>query len=184
MDEDKVRLKMDEVVDIFVSDIASIRTGKANPGMVSDITVTAYGGTQRLKVMELATVTSADPTTITIDPWDKSIIGDIKKGIETANVGFSPIVDGEIIRINIPPITTEDREKYAKLLSTKIENARVMVRQIRGDSMKDIKDIFENKEISEDEKFSSEKKLQEITDEYIGKIEKIGEMKKGELLSL
>ncbi len=184
MNPEEVSSKMQNVVEMTNSDIASIRTGKATPGMVSDISVLAYGGASRMKVMELASVSANDPTTIVIDPWDKSVIGDIKKGIEIANVGFTPIIDGEKIRINIPPLTTEDREKFVKLLSAKIENARVAIRQLRSDFMKDIKEAFENKDITEDEKFADEKKLQDITDTYIEKIEEIGEKKKSELLSL
>jgi len=181
MDEDSVTLKMSEVVDGFVKDVSSVRTGKASTSLVSDIVVPAYGGTQKLKVNELGTINAQDPQTIVIDPWDKSIIGDIKKGIELANVGLNPVVDGEIIRISIPPMTGEDREKLVKLVSAKVEAAKVMVRQLRGDVMKDIKESFEKKEITEDEKFRQEKVLQEITDSHTQKIDELGDSKKSEL---
>lgn len=184
MDEDGVRKKMSEVLDLVTSDIASIRTGRATPALVEDLEVVVYGGQQKLKVNELATISSTDSQTIVIEPWDKSIIGEIKKGIESANIGLNPGIDGEIVRINLPPLTTEDREKFVRLLSTKIENGRVMIRQIRGDAMREIKAAFEEKELSEDEKFNREKRLQEITDEFIEKIEKAGEVKKQELLQI
>ena len=101
-----------------------------------------------------------------------------------ANVGLNPNIDGEIIRIALPPLTTEDREKYVKLLSAKLENGRVMIRQIRGDAMHEIRKKFEVKEMTEDEKFAQEKRLQEITDEFIRKIEAVGERKKQELLQI
>lgn len=182
MDEDDVKRKMEGALSLFSTDISSIRTGKASPGIVSDIVISAYGGSQRLKVMELASVITSDPTTIVIDPWDKSVIGEIRKGIEMANVGISPMIDGEIVRINIPPMTTEDREKYSKLLSLKIENAKIMLRQVRSDAMKSIKGSFEKKEISEDENFALEKKLQQITDSYTQKLEGIGEKKRNDLI--
>lgn len=184
MDETSIRARMQKVSDLVSSDIAGIRTGRATPSLVEHIVVPAYGGTQRLKVQELATITAPDPTQLVISPWDKSIIGDIRKGILEANIGMNPSIDGEIIRIVMPPMTTEDREKYVKLLSTKLENGRVMIRQTRGDEMHEIKKKFEAREMTEDEKFGNEKKLQEMTDEYIGKIEEIGERKKQELLQI
>src|SRR5258706_797046 len=160
MDEASIRVKMQSAVDTIAADIAGVRTGRATPSLVENIVVPAYGGTQRLRVMEVASITSPDPTQIIINPWDKSIIGDIKKGIMEANIGMNPSVDGEILRIAMQPLTTEDREKYVKLLSVKLENGRVMVRQVRADEMHEIKEKFEAKEMTEDEKFGYEKKLQ------------------------
>lgn len=184
MDEPGVRSKMQAALDVLTSDIGSLRTGRATPSLVENIICPAYGGTQRLKVLELATITVPDPNQIIINPWDKSIIGDIRKGIVEANTGLNPSIDGEIIRIVIPPMTTEDREKYVKLLSGKLENGKVGIRQVRGDAMHEIKNKFESKEITEDDKFALEKKLQEITDEFIAKIEQLGEKKKAELLQI
>lgn len=184
MDEGTVRSKMQEVLDMVVVDIGTIRTGRATPGLIEELEVAVYGGQQKLKINELATISSPDTQTLTIDPWDKSIIGDIKQGILAANIGFNPSVDGEIIRISLPPLTTEDREKYVKLLSTKLESGRVMIRQVRSDAMRDIKKDFENKELSEDEKFNQEKRLQEITDEFVGKIDENGKKKEVELLQV
>jgi ribosome recycling factor len=184
MEESQVRLKMQQIIDLVTSDIGGIRTGRATPALVEDIIVLVYGGQQKLKVQELATITAPDTQTIVIDPWDKSIIGEIRQGILVANVGMNPSIDGELIRVNFPPLTTEDREKYIKLLSTKLENGRIMIRQVRGDAMRDIKEKFESKELSEDDKFLQERSLQEITDEFIGKIEESGEHKKQELLQI
>ena len=184
MDDIAVKQKMQGVLDIVRTDIGGIRTGRAPPSIVEDITVPAYGGQQRMRVVELATITTPDTQTLVIDPWDKSIIGDIRKGIMEANTGLNPIIDSQILRISLPPLTTEDREKYVKLLSAKIENGKIMIRQIRGDGMRDIKRGFEEKEITEDEKFSEEKKLQAITDGFVGKIEELGEFKKQELLQI
>jgi ribosome recycling factor len=175
---------MQDVLDMVIADIGTIRTGRATPALIEELIVAVYGGTQKLKVNELATITSPDPQTLVIDPWDKSIIGEIRQGILSANIGFNPSIDGEIIRINLPPLTTEDREKYVKLLSTKLESGRVMIRQIRSDVMREIKKNFEGKEISEDEKFGQEKKLQEITDDFVGKIDEAGENKEKELLQV
>ncbi len=184
MDESSIRSKMQAAFDVLATDIGSLRTGRATPSLVENIVCPAYGGTQRLKVLELATITVPDPSQIIINPWDKSIIGDIRKGIVEANIGLNPSIDGEMIRIIIPPMTTEDREKYVKLLSGKLENGKINIRQVRGDAMHEIKTKFENKEITEDDKFAFEKKLQEITDEFTAKIEEMGEKKKAELLQI
>lgn len=184
MDEPQISSKFQKVLDLVMSDLTSIRTGRANPALVEGIVVPAYGGTQRLKINELASITTPDAQSIVIDPWDKSIIGDIRKGIEMANVGLNPSIDGEIIRLIIPPMTGEDRQKYVKLLSTKIENGKIMLRQIRGDVMHDIKEKFEAKELSEDEKFAAEKSLQDQTDEFVAKLVAMEESKKAELLQI
>jgi len=184
MDDSSIRSKMQEVIGLVTSDIASIRSGRATPAVVEDLEIYVYGGQQKLKINELATISVGDAQSIVIDPWDKSIAGEIKQGIDAANVGLTPIIDGEIIRINLPPLTTEDREKFTKLLSTKLENSRIMIRQIRGEAMHKIKKQFEEKELSEDEKFNQEKRLQEITDNFVDKINKLGEEKKKELLKL
>lgn len=184
MDETSIRGKMQQVVDLVASDVGGIRTGRATPALVEGLEIGVYGGTQKLRLIELATISAPDTQSLVIDPWDKSVIGEIRQGILAANIGMNPSIDGEIIRIVLPPLTTEDREKYVKLLSTKLENGRVMIRQIRGDAMHEIKKKFEVKEISEDEKFGQEKRLQEITDEHIAKIEEVGEHKKQELLQI
>ena len=184
MKEDSVKNKMQEVIGLVITDISSIRTGKATPVLVEELSVSVYGGQQEMKVNELATISTADAQTLIIEPWDKSIIGEIKKGIESANIGMNPSIDGEIIRITLPPLTTEDREKYIKLLSSKLESGKVMIRQVRRDALKEIRVQYEDKQVSEDEKFNQEKKLQDITDEYVGKIDKAGEAKKKELLQV
>jgi ribosome recycling factor len=184
MDQALLNQKFQKVVDLVSSDISGIRTGRATSAMVENIVCPAYGGTQFLKVVELASITVSDPTMIVISPWDKSIIGDIRKGILEANLGMNPTIDGEVIRISIPPMTTEDREKYVKLLSQKLENGKIMIRQVRGDEMHEIKKKFESKEITEDEKFNDEKTLQELTDSNISKIESLGESKKADLLQI
>jgi len=184
MDENQLRAKMSQVLDAVKTDIASIRTGRITPALVENIVVGVYGGTQKLKIVELGTISVADSQTLTIEPWDKSIIGEIRKGILEANVGLNPSMDETKIRISLPPLTTEDREKYVKLLSSKLENGKIMIRQARGDAMQTAKRAYEDKSMTEDEKFRVEKDVQKLTDEFVGKIEEIGEAKKQELLHL
>jgi len=184
MDENLVSSKFQKVVDNLLSDISGIRTGRATPSLVENIVVPAYGGTQRLRVMEVASISSPDPSQIVISPWDKSIIGDIRKGIMEANLNMNPSIDGEIIRISMQPLTTEDREKFVKLLSQKLEVGRVAVRQVRADEMHEIKKNFEAKTVTEDDKRDQETKLQTLTDSFIAKIEEMGEKKKAELMQI
>lgn len=182
MKEDSLKEKMQDVIEIVTSDIASIRTGRVTPGLVEDIIVSAYGRQQKLKINELATISATDNQTLIIEPWDKSIIGEIKQGVLAANVGLNPSIDGELIRISLPQLTTEDREKFVKLLKTKIESGKIMLRQIRGEVIKDIKSMFEEKKLTEDEKFEQEKRVQEVTDKYVDQLEDLQRKKEEELL--
>lgn len=184
MDEASIRSRMTQILNSLVTDLSSLRTGKASASLVDELAVLVYGGQQKLKIKELAGVSTPDNQTLVIDPWDKSIIGEIRQGILAANIGMNPSIDGQIIRISFPPMTTEDREKYTKLLGAKLESGRVAVRQIRQDGMHEIKKTFEDKTLSEDEKFAAEKKLQEITDEFIEKINTTGDKKKEDLLQI
>ena len=184
MDESSIRLQMQKVMDLVMADISGIRTGRAMPSLVEGLAVSVYGGTQRFKIMELGSITAPDPQSLVITPWDKSIIGEIRKGILEANIGMNPSIDGEILRIAFAPLTTEDREKYVKLLSGKLESGKMMVRQVRAEGMKAIKEKFEKKELTEDQKFDEEKKMQAITDEFTGRIDAAGEVKKKDLLQL
>lgn len=184
MDLSDIRPRMEKALEIVRGEISSIRTGRATPSLVENIICPVYGGTQRLKVVELGTISTPTPGTITIAPWDVSIIGEIRTGIQVANVGLTPIIDAEIIRIQIPPLSQERRQEFIKLLHRQLENGRVMIRQIRHDKMIDIKRAFEAKELNEDEKFRLEQDLQKLTDEFVEKIEEIGKRKEAELLAV
>lgn len=175
---------MDKVLENVRADIATIRTGRATPALVEDVSVLVYGGQQKLRILELASITAPEPHSLLISPWDKSIVGEIRKGLESANLGFNPVITGEEIRINLSPLTAQDRENYVKLLNQKLESGRVQVRQARQESMKSIKQKAESKQLTEDEVVREEKKLQALTDEYIAKIEEVGERKEAELRTL
>lgn len=181
MDQNEISQRMQSVIDNVRQDISGIRTGRVTPALVEDIMVEAYGGTSRLRIMELASITVQDAQSLLITPWDKQVLAEIRKGIELANIGLNPAMTGEAIRIVLPPLTAEDREKYIKLLHQKLENGRISVRQARQDGMRDIKKGFEDKTITEDEREAQEKKVQELTDQFIGQIDEIGKAKETEL---
>ncbi|EKD62048.1 MAG: hypothetical protein ACD_52C00320G0001 [uncultured bacterium] len=184
MDESSLTSRMQQVVDVARRDISAIRTGRAVPSLIENILVSAYGGTQKLRILELASILAPDSQSLVVDPWDKSVIGEIKQAILVANIGLNPSVDGEIIRISVPAMTLEDREKFVKLLSSKTESAKVMIRQVRGDVMHELKKAYETKVMTEDEKFAQEKKLQELTDKFVELVDQLGEKKKQELLTV
>ena len=178
------RSKMRKILDVLRTDLATVRAGRAAPSLVENIIINAYGGTQRLKVMELATITSSDPQSLVITPFDNSIIGEIQKGIAEANVGLNPVIDGQIIRISIPRLSEERRQELIHLMRQKLENGRIMVRQARHETMADIKKQKDQKTISEDEAGRMEKEVQKLTDELIGDIEGMGKKKEEELLAI
>ena len=180
----QTRDRMKKAIEVTTIDISSIRSGRATPALVENIVIAAYGGSQRLKVMELATITTMDAKTIVISPFDPSIIGEIEKGIQEANRGLTPVVDGEIIRITIPPLSQERRNEYIKLARAKVEGGRIMVRQVRGDAMRQAKKLQEEGNISEDDQSHSEKKIQELTDEMVADLDGLLERKETELLQV
>lgn len=175
---------MEEAVSLVRGDVSSIRTGRATPALVADILIETYGGSTKLKVVELASITTSDPRSLMISPWDKATLLDIKKGIDMAKAGFNPVVDGEVIRISLPALTAEDRQNYLRLLSQKLEGGRIMVRRARQEAMEETRSAFEKKEFGEDEKFLREERIQKLTDTYVGKIDEIGKQKEQELLSV
>lgn len=175
---------MQKAVEHFKTEIAAIRTGRAVPALIENISCNAYGGASRLAVKELGTITTSDAQTLMVQPWDPSVIGEIRQGILAANVGLTPVIDNNIIRISVPALTTERRQEYVKLLHEKMEETRITIRNIRQDKLKLIRSIFDDKKISEDEKFKAEEDLQEITDEFVEKIEELGWKKEGELTAV
>lgn len=180
----QTRDRMKKAVEITQTDLSSIRSGRATPAIVEHIVIPAYGGSQRLKVMELATITTMDAKTIVISPFDPSIIGEIEKGIQEVNRGLTPVIDGEIIRITIPPLSEERRQEYIKLARAKVEGGRIMVRQVRQDAMRQAKKLQEEGSISQDDQSHTEKKIQELTDEMVADLDGLLERKEQELLQV
>jgi ribosome recycling factor len=180
----ETRERMRKALEVTRNDLSSIRSGRATPALVENIVISAYGGTQKLKLMEMATITTQDTRTILISPYDPSAVSDIEKGIMEANVGLTPIVEADVIRISIPTLSEERRREYIKLAKTKLEGGRIMVRQVRQEGMKDFKKAQESGEISEDELKQGEKKVQELTDEMIAELDSLGEKKEQELMQV
>jgi ribosome recycling factor len=173
--------QIQKILDIMRTDLGTIRTGRATPSLVENVVVSAYGGSAKLKIMELATVGALDPQTLVITPFDASIINEIAKGIQDANIGMNPSVDSQVIRISIPPLSQERREELIKLMKHKLENGRIMVRQARHEAMEEIK---KQEDLSEDDVERQEKEVQKIIDDMMSSIDAMGQQKEAELLQI
>jgi len=180
---DDVRQKMEKALEMLRQDMVNLKVGRAKPALVGQIQVDAYETKKPL--VELATITSPEPNQLLISPFDRTIIRDIEKALALdRDLGLSPVVNGEAIRLTLPPLNEERRRELVKLLGQKLEAARIMIRQIRQGKMQEIRQAFENKEISEDDKFRREKELQDITDEFNQKIAEVGREKEKQLLAI
>lgn len=178
---DEVREKMEKALEILRQDLVNLKVGRTTPALVEQVQIDAYE--TKMPLVELATITSPEPNQLLITPFDQAIIKNIEKALALdRDLGLSPVIDSEVIRLTIPPLNEERRRELVKLLKQKLEAARIMVRQIRQGKMHEIRDAFENKEISEDEKFRREKELQDLTDEFNQKIADMGRQKEKQLL--
>lgn len=181
MNEKNVRRQMAQVLNIFKEEIATIRTGRANPSLVEDVEVEAYPGQDILALKELGSIAVEEARSLIFQPWDKSIIKRIKNEILAQDLGVQATISGEVIRIKLPQLSTQQREAYLELLDKKLEAARVMIRNIRSEHRYTLQEQEREGEISEDEFYRMEKKLQGWTDEYIEKLEKLAEKKRKEI---
>lgn len=180
---DEVRRKMEKALEILRQDLVNLRVGRATPALVEKIQVEAYE--TRMPLVELATIASPEPNQLVITPFDQSVIKNIEKTLALdRDLGLSPVVDGEVIRLKIPPLSEERRKELVKLLGQKLESSRMMIRQIRQEKIQTIRQAFESKELSEDEKFRQEQEVQKVTDEFNQKIEEIGQQKEKQLLTV
>lgn len=161
-----------------ISQFASLHAGKASPSMLDAVRVTAYGSAVTLK--EVAAVTTPDAKTIMVQPWDKSIIRDVEKGIQEANLGLNPIVDGGILRVPVPELTGERRQELAKTASKMAEDGRVSVRQARRDAL-DLFKAAKGDGLSEDDLKRYEKDVQKMHDDFIAEINHLLSDKETEL---
>ncbi len=184
MDLAEVKSKMQRVIEFVKSDVMTIRTGRANPALVENVVIGAYGGTAKMKVLELATITVPEAQTLVITPYDTSIIGDIRRDLEAANLGILPVIDNSVIRMTFPPLTTERRQEFVKMLHVKLEDGRVKVRQVRHEMMGELKRDFEAKLLIEDERKRVEEELQKLTDKMMEEIEVIGKAKEADLTKI
>lgn len=181
-DFSQLRKQYDEVLTVVGDDLKTIKTGRAKPSLVEDVMVEAYS--TRMRLVELASITAPDTQTILISPWDQSVIEAVQKALMTGPQGFNPAVDGSTIRINIAPLTGEKRQELVKLVWQKIESGKQMMRNERTEGKKEIEAQKGGAGVSEDDIEAELEKLEEVTKEYMGKLEEIGKGKEEELTTL
>ncbi len=180
----EMRQRMQKALLVLQEDLATVRTGRATPALIENVAVSVYGGTQRLKIMELGTIGASDPQTLVITPFDSSITAEIQKGIMEANIGLTPSSDGNIIRITIPQLSEERRVELTKLMKQKLENGRIMIRQVRQDARNIVRKQHIDKEISEEQMYRFDQEIQKITDEIILAVDEMGRKKEEELMQI
>jgi ribosome recycling factor len=176
--------QMAKVIEVLRNDLSSVRAGKASPALVENIVVNAYGGSTRLRIIELAQVHTQDSQTLIITPFDQAVLGEINKAILESNTGLNPIIDSGIIRISIPPLSEERRQQMVALVNQKLEGGKIQVRQQRHEILNDLKKQLVEKIISEDEMIRLEKEMQRLTDDTIAQIESLGKQKEEELMAI
>lgn len=172
--------KMEKVIEHLRKELHGVRTGRAHPALVEDIKVDYYGA--QTPISQLASVSIPDARQILISPWDKTSIKSVEKAIQASPLGINPQVDGDNIRLTIPELTGERRVELSKLVKKHAEDARVAVRNLRREGNDAYKKKQKNGDISEDQMHDYLEKVQELTDEYIEKIDKIAETKEKEIL--
>jgi ribosome recycling factor len=179
---DDAERRMHKAVDALKQDIAAIRTGRASSALVERIQVDYYG--TPTPINQVATISVPEPRLLVIQPWDRKMIADIEKAIQKSDLGINPSNDGQVIRLNIPPMSEERRRDMVKMLHKKLDEHKVAVRNVRRDVQDKLRDREKKKEVSEDELKRSSDRLQKLTDRYIEEMEKVGKTKELEILEV
>ena len=171
--------RMQKAIDGLARELASIRAGRATPALLDNIMVD-YQGTS-IPLYQLATMSIPEANLIIIQPWDRTSLRDIERAILTANIGLNPANDGNVIRVVIPPLSEERRKDLIKLLSKKVEERRIVIRNIRRDGIEKLREMEKNKEISEDELKSNAKKIDQLTEACVDRVSELGQSKEREI---
>jgi len=176
----EMRQKTEKTIDSLNREFKKMRTGRASVSILDGIKVECYGTQMRLN--QIASISSPESRLLTIQPWDQSIIGSIEKSILKSGLGLTPMNDGKLIRISIPPLTGERRKELAKVAKKMAEESKIIIRNHRREANELLKELKNEGEISEDEMYQYQDKVQEITDEFIGKTDGIRKEKENEIL--
>ncbi|SUZ86902.1 uncharacterized protein METZ01_LOCUS39756 [marine metagenome] len=174
--------RMQKSVDAFKSNLSKIRTGRASPDILDSISLDYYGTETPLK--QLSNISVEDSQTLSISPWEEKFIPEIEQAIAKANIGLNPVTTGNVIRIPLPPLTEERRVDLTKQVKSEEEQAKVSVRNIRRDSIHDLKDFLNEKMISEDDFHKGQSDIQTITDQMVQNIESLSNGKQKELMTI
>lgn len=172
--------KMEKAVEVLKKQLAGIRTGRATPGLVDSIKVEAYGSPTPMK--QLATIGAPEPQQIVIRPYDAGTIKDIEKAIIASDLGLAPQNDGRVVRLNVPPLSTEVRKKMVSRIKELSEEAKVSIRNIRRDANKDVDKAEKDKEISEDQRNDAKDEVQELTKKFEEKVTEMAKAREAEVM--
>lgn len=175
-------IQMHKDVDSLKLELSKLRTGRAHTSIVEGIKVDYYGTETPLK--QVANITVSDARTISITPWEKTMVKPIEKAILTADLGLNPVSDGNIVRVPVPTLTEERRKELSKVVKTVAEHWRVAVRNVRRDAMNDFKELLKEKEIAEDEERRAQETVQKLTDKFIAEIDKLAADKETDLMTV
>lgn len=176
-----VRRKMAKVLEVMAQDLARVRTGRASVALLEGIKVEAYGSTMPLS--QVASLAAPEPRLLTVQPWDPSLLPEIEKAILKSDLGLNPTSDGKLLRLPIPPLTTERRKELVKLVKKMGEEAKVALRNIRRDGNERLKELKKDKQLSEDEAHRAQEEVQKITDEFIKKVDAQAAEKEKEIMT-
>ena len=171
--------RMQKSLDGLARELATIRIGRATPALLDNIVVDYHGTSTPLH--QIASLSIPEANLIVIQPWDRSSLRDIEKAILTADIGLNPANDGNLIRVVIPPLSEERRSDLAKLVSKRVEERRIAIRNIRRDGIEKLRELEKNKEISQDEFKSSSKKIDQLTDTFVENVNELGKSKEREI---
>jgi ribosome recycling factor len=174
--------KMIKTEQVVVNEFSGVRTGKASASLVENIMVEVYGSNMRIR--ELAGITTPEPRSLAIQPWDNNSLHPIEKAIQKSNLGLSPTVQGRIIRIFFPELSQERRVEFVKIIKKMAEDGRVAIRHVRRDAMEQLKKHAHDSGVTEDEVEKAEKELQKLTDDYIAKIDGHITVKEKEIMTV
>ncbi len=174
--------RMRKSIDAFVNELSKVRTGRANARLLDHVQVEYYGNV--VPINQAATVAVEDARTLSITPWESSLIPDVEKAIMSSDLGLNPTTSGTVIRVIMPPLTEERRKDLVKVVKSEAEKARVSIRNIRRDANSDFKELLKEKEISQDAEHDAEDDIQKLTDKFIKEIESIFEQKEKDLMEV
>jgi ribosome recycling factor len=177
-----VEERMNKAVEVLRGDLLGIRTGRASPALVEKVKVNYYDTPTPLN--QLATISIPEPRLLVIRPFDPTSLGEIEKAILKSDLGLTPHNDGKLLRLSIPRLTEERRQELIKVVAKRVEEARVAIRNLRRDGLKDLQDLEKEKIISEDDHFRGKDRLQELTDRHIEQVEEVGRAKEEEIAEI
>lgn len=175
----EIEEKMKKSLEVVTQNFASIRTGRANVGMVEHIRVDYYGTQTPLK--QMANITIPEPRLILIQPWDAGALKSIEKAIMDSDLAIPPVIDGKLVRMAVPPLTRERREEMAKIVKKQAEDGHVVLRTLRREANDKIKVLEKEKKVTEDESFKAQAEAQKLTDRYVQLIDQAQQAKEKEL---